>query len=79
MKVYTEYEVKKIYADLIEQIGHDSGAECRWNGIDSLGLEEWRAAWWRNLREYGEYEQKIGAFNERARIISELTAKNNEK
>lgn len=67
---------KEIYALLIEQIGFDSGACCGWMGVDATSLEDWKKAWWSSLREYGEYEQSIGAYNERKRIAEELLVLN---
>lgn len=72
MKTYTEAEVKEIYALLIEQIGCDAGAVCNWSGVDTVSLEDWKKAWWQALQRYGDYEQKIGAYNERKRIATEL-------
>lgn len=76
MNVYYEIDLKKIYADLIEQIGHDAGAVCKWNGVDSISLEDWKKAWWEEFRSYTQYEQEHGAYHERERIIKELTKLN---
>lgn len=76
---YTEQDIKLIYANLIEQIGWDSGACCEWMGYDALSVEEWKAQWWRCLQEYGRYEQSIGAFDERKRIAHELLTLNDAK
>jgi hypothetical protein len=75
-QTYTETDIKEIYAMLIEQIGFDAGAVCNWSGVDTVSLEDWKASWWQHLREYGEYEQRIGAYNERKRIAGELLALN---
>lgn len=72
MKSYTETEVKEIYALLIDQVGHDSGAVCNWSGVDTVSLEDWKKAWWQALQEYGEYERSRGAYRERKRIAEEL-------
>lgn len=75
-KTYTETEVKEIYANLIDQIGHDAGAVCNWSGVDTVSLEDWKKAWWEALQEYGKYEQRCGAHNERKRIAEELLKPN---
>lgn len=73
-KTYTELEVKEIYANLIEQIGHDSGAVCNWSGYDTVSLDDWKKAWWEALQEHCDYERDRGRFFERQRIASELMA-----
>lgn len=78
-KTYTELEVKEIYAQLIEQIGADGGAVCKWSGVDTLSLEDWKKAWWQALQDYGKYEQECGAYNERKRIAAELLKLNEPK
>lgn len=76
MKTYTELEVKEIYAQLINQIGHDAGSVCNWSGVDTVSLEDWKKAWWQALREYGEEEQQCGAYRERERIAKQLLKEN---
>lgn len=78
-KTYTETEVKKIYADLIEQIGCDAGFVCQWSGVDFVSLEVWKNAWNKSLREHEEYLQRIGAHNERKRIAEQLLELNKPK
>lgn len=78
-KTYTETEVKKIYADLIEGIGSDAASVCHWAGIDSVSLEDWKRGWHEALRSHEDYLQRIGAYNERKRIAKQLLELNNEK
>lgn len=78
-KTYTELDIKEIYAQLIEQIGADSGAVCNWSGADKVSLEDWKKAWWVALQDYGEYERKCGAYDERKRIAAELLKLNEPK
>lgn len=78
-ETYTELEIKEIYANLIEQIGADSGAVCGYCGIDTISLNVWKKAWWSALQDYAKYEQEIGAYNERKRISEDLLKLNEPK
>lgn len=78
-KTYSELDIKQIYADLIEQIGHDAGAVCHWEGVDSISLDEWKKAWWAEWNSHTEYEKRNGAYHERARIAAELLKINQDR
>lgn len=74
---YSLSEVKQIYAELINQIGHDAGACCNWNGYDTLTLDEWKTAWWQEFQSYTTYERENAIHYERARLAAELLKLNN--
>lgn len=78
-KTYTELEVKEIYAQLIERMGHDAGAVYNWSGYDTVSLDDWGKAWWAAFNDHCKYEQEIAKYNERKRIAAELLKLNEPK
>lgn len=63
---------KEVYANIIDSMGHDAGAVCNWNGVESVSIEDWHKAWWEAFNEQCEYERLQGAMHERKRIIAPL-------
>lgn len=61
--LYTLTEVKEMYAQLIERMGHDAGAVCNWSGVDNATLEQWDKAWWAAFNDICEFERNC-AINE---------------
>lgn len=78
-KTYTELDIKEIYAQLIDQMGHDAGTVCNWSGYDTVSLDDWKKAWWEAFNDHCKYEQECATYNERKRIAAELLKLNEPK
>jgi len=72
---YSKEEVKQILANLIESIGHDAGAVCKWSGVNAITVEEWRNAVFKSMNEFHAYGKQLAYYNV-MRFAEEHTKKN---